>query len=350
MIIVALAGGCGSRLWPYSNGDKPKQFLNFDGKKSFLKLALDTYKELVSSEKFFVVTSNQYQQQVKQSLDEVAPYFREQVLIEPYSRNTLPAVAWAIRHLLITKKAKASDNILIVPTDHVFSNPEAFRNAIKTSEVLADQGKLVAFGVKPKRAETEYGYIRLGESIGEGCYRVDSFIEKPEEALAKKFVENEDWLWNAGLYLFKIETFIEEIAKYEHSISHFLNVESHHEDYVFRSLASQSIDKGLIEKTSELVVCQLNGTGWMDIGSWENLYRYCDKDDQDNVKVGEIIDIDTKGCLIIGKNKVISTVGVEDLIIVDSEDTLLIAKKSDSRKIQDIIEKMKMLSKKETPI
>lgn len=121
MIIVALAGGCGSRLWPYSNGDKPKQFLNFDGKKSFLKLALDTYKELVSSEKFFVVTSNQYQQQVKQSLDEVAPYFREQVLIEPYSRNTLPAVAWAIRHLLITKKAKASDNILIVPTDHVFS-------------------------------------------------------------------------------------------------------------------------------------------------------------------------------------------------------------------------------------
>ncbi len=350
MIIVALSGGSGSRLWPYSNASQPKQFLNFQEEDTFLKIAVKTYQGLVPSEKFFVVTSNPYKEKVKQNLSEVSPSLRNQVLVEPYSRNTLPAIAWALRHLLITKKAKPSDNILIVPTDHVFSDHERLREMIISSEKLADEGKIVSFGVSPLRAETGYGYIRKAEGLGNDCYTVDSFIEKPEAALAEKFIQNEDWLWNIGLYLFKIETFLQELETHAHAVHHFMKAETHHEDYVFRSLSPDSVDKGLIEKTTKLAVCKLEGIEWSDIGSWESLYHHSEKDENNNVKVGKVVDIDTKGCIIVTKDRAISTIGLEDLIIVDTKETILIAKKSDSKKIKDVLEKMKESSQENPPL
>lgn len=340
MIIIALAGGEGSRLWPYSKKEMPKQFLNFKDEDSCLMSSVKIYNTLVSLDKLFVVTNNKYKHLVEESLDQVSPIFRHQILVEPYNKNTLPAVAWAIRHLLITKKAKSSDTVLVVPTDHIISNADVLVNLIKSSEKFALENKIVAFGIAPKKAETGYGYIRISDSLGDHCYNVDSFIEKPKQALAEKFIQNEDWLWNIGLYLFKIDTFLKETEKYLHSVHQFLICESHHEDYIFKSLSSISFDEGLIEKTTKLVACKVEGLEWFDIGSWDSIYELYAKDENQNVKIGQVVDIDMKNCLVFSDKKVISTVGIEDLIIIETKDELLVAKKGESKKLKELLERM----------
>lgn len=341
MFIVALAGGFGTRLWPYSKSSKPKQILSIKGQDSFLKNSIEHLHKLTNIDKLYVVTNGKFKDQIDNILDEISPILKNQVLCEPCPKSTLPALAWSIRHLLVTKKAKKSDLILVTPTDHVFSNYDALQKAIQVSKIHAENGLIVSFGIKPKRAETGYGYIRKSDELTNGCFSVESFIEKPDVLLARKFIENDDWLWNMGIYLLTIETFLEEIKLHVPSLYRFMNVETHHEDYVFSSLSSLSIDHGIIEKTTRLITTEVTDTSWSDIGTWESLYDYLDKDSNQNVLIGPVVQIDTKNSLVFAEKKVISTLGLDNLIIVDTDDALLVAKKSDSNKVKELLEIVK---------
>ncbi len=341
MYIIGLSGGSGTRLWPYSHKEKPKQFIKLPSGKTVLTNSFGIYEGLSRLENYFIVTSQKYQPQVCESIKQISPLLENQVLVEPDSKSTLPALAYAIRHLLVTKKAKKSDVILVAPTDHIFSNGKYLRQCIQKAELFAEDGKIVSFGVSPQKADSGFGYIRRANELEKDFFTVDSFIEKPELPLAEKFVKNEDWLWNTGLYLFSIETFLDEVQKNAPEIAHFMKVESHHEDYVFRALSPISIDTGLIEKCVGMVTCKLSDTAWTDIGSWESLYEIFDKDSRGNVKEGPVEIRDSCNNLIIAEDKPITVLGLDDLIVVDAPETIFIAKRENAGDLQKLIDELK---------
>ncbi|MCH9631308.1 MAG: Alginate biosynthesis protein AlgA [Chlamydiia bacterium] len=339
MKIIVLAGGSGSRLWPFIKEGMPKCLLQFSDGESLLEMTLKRYIDNGYSDDIFIITDSKSAQSIQEHLSHIAPNLVSRVLVEPYSKGTAPAISWAIRHLLVTNKAKKSDPILTVPCDHYMTKNDVFIELLQKSVNKLQDDKIIAFGVKPTKPETGFGYIRTTEEEG-FLHKVNSFIEKPDIALAEKFSKNEDWLWNTGIYLFKINTMLNEFEEHIPSIAHFMKVESHHEDYVYRSLTEVSIDHAVMEKTSRLNVVKLEKLEWLDMGSWDNIYELLPKDENGNVKVGKIVEMGTKNCLIFGGKRVVSTVGVEDLLIIDTEEGIFVSKRHESQKVKDLMNKL----------
>ncbi|PCI94989.1 mannose-1-phosphate guanylyltransferase/mannose-6-phosphate isomerase [Candidatus Aerophobetes bacterium] len=349
MKIIILAGGMGNRLWPVSKKSSPKHLLHFGDGESLLKRTVKRFVEKGFSDDLFIITNTEYASQTKQHLRDFAPDLENRILVEPLSRNTAPAAGWSIRHLLITNKAKVSDEVLIVPCDHVFSNEDKLIEQI--IGVKPDQlgDSILSFGISATRPETGFGYIRATEHDGP-YFHVDSFIEKPNRLLAEKFAGNDDWYWNTGIYLFKIKIFLEEIKQYEPALFHFMNVESHHEDYVYRSLTSISLDNAIMEKTNKLKMIKLRDVGWSDVGTWDSIYRLLDKDDNGNVKIGNILEKDTKNCLFLGNKKLISAIGIEDLVVIETDEVVFISKREQTQKVKELIKDLHELKSTESPL
>lgn len=336
MKIIILAGGCGSRLWPISCKSNPKQLLDFGNGESMLKKTIIRFQKSGLIEHVYISTSSDFAPTLREHVRSFAPQIVDRVIVEPCSKNTCPAVTWAIRHLLVTNKAKLTEKILVVPADHFVSDDDFFVEQLCQAESQMSDDSIVAFAVPARKADESFGYLRITEKDGI-FYKVQSFIEKPDQKLAEKISENEDWLWNTGVYLFAIKTFVEELKCYEPSIYRVLDAESHHEEYIFRSLSSISIDKAIMEKTSRLFLLKLDGIAWQDIGSWESLYDFLKKDENGNVKIGNVEIVETNNCLIFGRGKKIHTIGIEDLVIVESDDGIFISKKGCSESLEKLI-------------
>ncbi len=340
MKVVILAGGSGTRLWPFSRSSFPKQFLHFGDGQSLLQKTIKRFLPAVHPNDILVVTNQSYYHLVKTQITALDQRLENQILIEPEKKNTAPAICLAVKYIQEVLKADPTECILISSSDHIISPEDTFLKAIFQAETVARKGHHVIFGVRPHKPETGYGYIKANGDLDELAWQVEEFVEKPDYALAQTLLLSGSYLWNSGIFLFQIQTFLEEIQTHCPAISELLSGSFKELVARFYQMPDISIDFALMEKTNKTMVIPLNIT-WSDVGSWDSVYDVLEKDSNQNVKIGNVLDIDTKNCLIMGEKRLISTIGLEDLLVIETQDALFIGKKGESQRVKMLVEELK---------
>ncbi|ASJ17138.1 mannose-1-phosphate guanylyltransferase/mannose-6-phosphate isomerase [Thermococcus chitonophagus] len=343
MKTLILAGGKGTRLWPLSREMMPKQFIKFFNERSLFQKTVERALLFSKPKEIFIVTNKEYRFRVFDDLDELGVKVPEEnVLLEPIGKNTLPAIYWGLK---VIDENYGDSVVAVLPSDHAIEVNDNYIEAFKKAEKLAEK-YLVTFGIKPTKPHTGYGYIKPGEKIEvEGKflgYLVDEFKEKPDFETAKRYVES-GYYWNSGMFMFRTSVFMEEAKKHAPEVVRaFEDGKSIEEIY---ELAPEiSVDYGVMEKTDKAAVVPLN-TYWNDLGSFDAVYEALEKDENGNaVKVrgfkAKYINVDSRNNLILTE-RLTATVGVEDLVIIDTGDALLVAKKGETQKVKEVYKKLK---------
>lgn len=339
---IILAGGSGTRLWPFSRHAFPKQFMHFGEENSLLQKTILRFYPEVPPKDILVVTNQAYFHLVKSQLCAIDHQFKEQIIVEPEKKSTAPAICLAIQYLQQQEILNPQECLLVSSSDHIISPETLFLEAISRAQNIAQQGHHVLFGIRPHKPETGYGYIRA-QSI-ENVSIVEEFIEKPHYQKAQEYVLSGNYLWNSGIFLFHLETFLKEMG---HLHPEMVNKTFSEMIRTFSDMPDISIDCALLEHSSKTMVIPLN-ISWSDVGSWDSVYDLMPKDANQNVKMGNILDIDTKNCLIMGGKRLISTIGLDDLLILETEDALFIGKKGQSQKVKELVEELKKRKAKES--
>lgn len=349
---LIMAGGKGERFWPKSRKHLPKQFLSLtsDGK-TMIQLTVDRILPLVHIEDIYIVTNKDYKNLVLEQLPTLPP---ENILCEPIGRNTAPCVGLGAIHIA----HKYEDALMMVlPSDHLIKYNSMFVNTLKDAcDIAKTNSNLVTIGITPDYPETGYGYIKFNPTICEGrAYVVDRFVEKPSLEVAKEYLETEEYLWNSGMFVWKVSSILNAIKSYMHEmyeglirIQNSLDTEEYPSilSKEFTAFSSESIDYGIMEKAKHIYT--LPGTfGWDDVGSWLAVERIKKSNEYGNVVSGNIITIGTKNCIIEGSKKLIATVGLQDLIIVDTPDATLICEKDSAGDIKKVLENLKICNRNE---
>ena len=322
-----MAGGIGSRFWPYSRKDKPKQFLDFFGTgHTLLQQTFDRYSKIVPKENIFIATNIQYEKLVKEQLPDLN---EDQILLEPTRRNTAPCIAWASIHI---KQLNPNANIIVAPADHLILKEVEFIEAItKGLEFVAQSPQLLTLGIKPSRPETGYGYIQIAEDKDGIFYKVKTFIEKPQLEFAQVFVESNEFYWNSGIFLWNVNTILKAFETHIPEICE--TFKSYEND--LEALPNISIDYAIMEK-AENVYVQLCNFGWADLGTWGALHEASPKDQHKNVIMkGHTLLYECKDNIIaIPKGKLAVLQGLEDYLIADTDNVLLVCRKDDENSIR----------------
>lgn len=347
IIPVIMAGGVGSRFWPLSRENKPKQFLKLvDSERSMIKCTVDRISTIASIENIFVVTNEKYCQEIRKQLPLIPS---GNILNEPIGRNTAACIGLAA--VYIESKYQEDGTMVVLPSDHQIAKEDEFIKVINSAIDFAElSDSLVTIGIEPRYPETGYGYINFHlENMGNNAqtvYKVKAFTEKPDLETAKSFLEMGTYLWNSGMFVWKVSTIRKMIKQFMPQLHESLEViknsigkknELSVLDEEYNQLASVSIDYGILEKAGNIYVVP-GDFGWDDIGSWTALERVVKKDAKGNVIQGKHVGIDTKNSIVHGMNKVITTVGIDDLVIVDTEDAILICNKKRAQEIKEIRE------------
>lgn len=338
MKFIVLAGGSGTRLWPKSRKNFPKQFLRIPDvdSYSFFQKTIKRLSKAPEAE-LLVVTNEHYKFYILEQLNEVlANQTRIHLVFEPIPKNTAAAIALALKYALENLE---EDIFFVCPSDHIIEPDEDFINYLSLAQKIASQGYIVTFGVTPTKPETGYGYIKIKNQLSDSVYTVERFIEKPDFHKAKQYLSEGNYFWNSGMFMFKADVMIEEFKKYIPEIGEIFNRSYEEALRIFSELPDISIDYAVMEKTDRAVLIPLK-IFWSDIGSWESLYEVLKKDKDKNVIIGNTKQIETKRSFIFGNGRLIATVGVKDLVIVDTEDALLISKRGESQKVKDIVKNL----------
>lgn len=349
---VIMAGGSGSRLWPLSRSLYPKQFLALTGENTMLQetlcrlSALDVSAPLVicNEEHRFIVAEQ------LRSIDKIGS-----IILEPVGRNTAPAIALAAEVTLNNDPL-----LLVLAADHVIQDTNAFTQAVNDAVPLAQAGKLVTFGIVPTQPHTGYGYIKRGNSVSDSSgYNVNAFVEKPSPSVAAEYVESGEYYWNSGMFLIKASRYLQELEKYCPEISaackKALENTTHDNDFIrldadaFKLCPDESIDYAVMEHTTDAVVVPLDA-GWNDIGAWSALWEVNDKDEHGNTIHGDSILQDTTNSLIHGGERLVTTIGLDNVVIVDTKDALLVANKDKVQNVKQIVEQLKIEQRSEYKI
>ncbi len=335
MKVVILSGGEGTRLFPLSRESFPKQFIKINGK-SFLEKTFERCLNICDKKNIFISTNEKYLFLVKDILgDDV------NIITEPATRNTAPAILYAIKSL----NARKEEVIAFCPSDHEIKPTSAFVDDMKKAKELAEKDFIVLLGIKPSKAETAYGYIRKGKSIN-SAYIAEEFKEKPSLQDAQNFVKSGNYLWNSGIYIAKAKVFLEEFKNLSPEISPFVDYSLTQLQKNYHQLPSISVDYAISEKSKRLVVLPASFE-WSDVGSWDSLYELYSKDEKENATEGNVLNFNTKRSFIVGNERMIITLGVEDIIVADTPDVVLIAKKGESQKVKDVVNTLKEMGKRE---
>jgi mannose-1-phosphate guanylyltransferase len=344
IIPVILSGGSGTRLWPMSRPERPKQMLALTADETMLQL---TARRTPGGERFaapIVVANAQHADQVVEQLHAVgaAP---QALILEPVGRNTAPAIA-----LAAVAAGGGADPLLVMPSDHVIADPQAFHDAIHAALPLVEDGWLVTFGITPDAPETGYGYIKIGEALAQGVHRVDRFVEKPPREVAEAMVASGDHAWNGGIFLFRADRYLEVLEREAPAMvaAARTSLEQARREGVrvwpdpdaFEASPSDSIDYAVMEKANRVAVVPVS-MGWSDLGSWDALHAISLADESGNAHTGDVLAIDTRNCLVRTDGIKVALVGVSDLIVVASGNDVLILPKGRSQDVKKVVEALK---------
>lgn len=349
IVPVILSGGAGTRLWPMSRQDYPKQFLNLLGDRSLIGdtvVRLDAIPGLGTP---IIVGNEAHRFLMAQHLVD-AGHWPCSVILEPKGRNTAPAIAIAALH---ASQNGADPLLLVMPADHVIRDAEAFRSAVLETAELATNGHLVTFGIVPEAPETGYGYICADTELpGSHSRNISAFVEKPDRATAEHYVASGNYFWNSGIFLFRASTLLQELEQHAPDILacclRSYNQAERNGTFVqladkpFTDCRSESIDYAIMENTSKGVVRPVS-MGWSDVGSWESLWQVQPKDEQGNAISGPVISQDCESSYIHAGERMVAVLGVKDLIVVDTDDALLIADRSRAQDVKKLAERAKSL-------
>ena len=335
---IILCGGSGTRLWPLSRTMQPKQLLALNGKETLLQQTAKRLLEHVDATHLFTVTHEDHKFQVKGQLSEIAPEALANVLAEPCARNTLPAIAWAVQQI---NQKDANATIGVFASDHAIDNQVAFLQAWEAAELAAQDDYLVLLGIKPHEPATGYGYIKpTTHELNAGVYEVDKFVEKPDLAKAKQFLQD-GYLWNSGMFVFKASAFMNMLNQYQPAVAQ--QVSALQADTLAQQYAdfpNLSMDYGLAEKAEKVAVVPVD-MAWSDLGSWDSIYAKRDKDNSGNVIHGEVYSEETQDSLIWASRGVIATMGLKNIAVIQTTDATLVCDRSRAEDIKNLVAQIK---------
>jgi mannose-1-phosphate guanylyltransferase / mannose-6-phosphate isomerase len=347
LIPLILSGGSGTRLWPVSRRNLPKQFLSLSGEGTLFQQTVARTQKLPDVRAPIVVASEDHRFLAADQLLE-SGVTGASIVLEPMARNTAPAIALGA---LKAMEQDADALLLVLPADHLIGDTESFTDAVKQALPAAKEGWLVTFGIHPDRPETGFGYIRRAESIGDNAYRVGKFVEKPDLPTAESYLKDGGYDWNSGMFMFKASRYLEELGAHAPAMLaavreayatgrkdlDFVRVDSD----AFAKVPDNSIDYAVMEKTSHAAVIPVN-CAWSDIGSWSALWLSGEHDAQGNQREGDTMAIDTRNSLLRSHDRhMIATVGVEDLVIVSTPDATLVAHRSAAQDVKKVVDQLK---------
>ncbi len=354
MIPVILSGGSGSRLWPLSRKQYPKQFLALTGDDTLFQQTIKrlTFEGMQAP----VLVCNKEHRFIINDQLKAQKLASQALILEPFGRNTAPAVAIAALQLV----AQGRDELLLIlPADHVLEDQKAFQRALALATLAAERGEMVLFGIPALRPETGYGYIkaRADKVLPDGVTRVQEFVEKPDEVRAQQFVESGDYFWNSGMFLFRASRYLEELQRHEPDIydtcllalerssleGDTINIDAP----TFACCPDNSIDYAVMEKTTRACVVPLTA-GWNDVGSWSSIWDVHEKDADGNVTKGDVVVHDSRNCLVHGNGKLVSVIGLDDIVVVETKDAMMIAHRDHVQDVKKVVNTLDSQGRSET--
>ncbi len=341
---VLLCGGSGTRLWPLSREAYPKQFLPLAGDFSLLQSTCMRLHGLPGAEAPLLISNEEHRFMVAEQCRQIG-VVPQALMLEPVGRNTAPAIAVAALHAMATLEDPI---ILVLPSDHVLRDEDGFRQAVLAALPAAEAGGLLTFGIVPTAPETGFGYIKA--VTGEGVRAVEQFVEKPDQATAEKYLASGEYFWNSGMFMFRASRFIEELEKFAPEIlkhckvavasakrdADFLRLDKE----AFSACPADSIDYAVMEKTQHAMVLPID-VGWSDVGSWSALWQVADQDGEGNVHRGDVMSENCRNTFVWSDNRLVSTLGLENMIVVDTDDALLIAHQDHVQDVKKIVARLK---------
>ncbi len=353
LVPVILSGGSGTRLWPLSRKNMPKQFLTLLGNSTLFQQTVTRVRSLEDCAPPLVVCSEEHRFLVAEQLLELEVRDAS-ILVEPLPRNTAPAIALAAWH---ASRSDPDVILLVLPADHLIGEVQSFANAVRKARILAGQDWLVTFGIRPEHPETGFGYIKRGDAIGDAGFRVQRFVEKPDAATAQEYVDAGGYEWNSGMFLFKAARYLEELRQYApemHSATKaavekaktdadFIRVDRK----TFSASPENSIDYAVMEKTSRAATVPVS-CRWSDIGSWAALWAASERDAYGNVLDGDAIAFDSRGCFVrAAPRRLVALLGLENVVIVDTPDVVLVALRDRVQDVKLLVDELKSKGRQE---
>lgn len=340
MKAIILAGGKGSRLWPLSRDMYPKQLLSIDDNQSLLQATYKRLLKISSPSEVVTITNIKHYNDIKLQLNQIV--CDNIVISEPLGKNTAPAIACMLRYFEHNNPDE-DDLVLIMPADHLIKNVLEFQKSIEYAAKLAEKGYIITFGIKPTYPETGYGYIKIGEPVLDG-YKVDCFVEKPDLPSAEKYILEENYYWNGGIFMAKRSVLAEEFKKYcpeIYSLSSLFDFTDQQQipHEIYEKMPSISIDYALMEKSDKIALIELL-SDWNDLGSWQSLYNVKKKDENNNVIEGNVIVNNVKNSFIYSQKELVAVSDLEDIVLVETEDAIMACKMNETQNVKKLYEKL----------
>jgi len=343
---VIMAGGSGTRFWPASRPGRPKQLLPLapGDERTLLAATAERIAPLVPPENVLVVTSAALADATAAALPEVP---RENVLAEPIGRNTAPCVGWAAAQV---RRRDPEGVLLVLPADHHIGDVPAYLSVLERGVASAKDGSLVTVGIRPTRPETGYGYLEVGAEVADGVHDARRFVEKPNRQRAEQFLASGSYLWNSGMFFFRADAILEAIATHLPGLSEQLDAydeaaakgeEATLVEQTYATLPAVSIDHGVMEKAKRVLVVP-GSFGWSDLGSWTTAWELARRDAADNAAPDDAVLVDASGCYVSAPaGKTVALVGVRDLVVVDTEDALLVVPREEAQRVREVVAALK---------
>jgi len=344
MKIILLAGGGGTRLFPLSRARFPKQFLKVTGEDSLFAQTVRRFLAVTQARDLVVITNRMHEHLVKAELA-ASGAADAHVVLEPEGRNTAPAIALAAAYCRDKLGSAESEVLFVTPCDHVIRPVDVFAAGVMDAVKLAENGSIVTFGVKPNAPETGYGYIQAGAATN-GAFAVQSFREKPDLATAEEYLAAGNYFWNSGMFAFTLGRFLQELAAQQPEIAALTAAPVDTVLERFGKMPDISIDYGIMEQAAEVLVIPLTAY-WNDIGSWDAIYDVLGKDADGNAVKGDCINIGCTNTLILSHRHLVAGIGLDDLLVVETADAILVAKKGESQKVKDVVAQLKSRGRRE---
>ena len=353
MYALIMAGGSGTRLWPCSREACPKQLLSLLSERTMLQEAYQRIAPLIPDEKVFVVTSEAYADVVREQIPQLPA---ANIIGELEGHGTAPCIGLSALYL---RRLDPEGVMAVLTADHYIEKADELRQALEAAARVAEAGHLVTLGIQPNRPATGYGYIERGEKLaqisGLDVYRVEKFTEKPDLATAQAFVKSGRYYWNSGMFIWRVSTILREFEKlmpqlYAQLMEIDAALGTPQEravlERVWPQVENETIDYGIMERAEDVAVIPVD-IGWSDVGDWTALSELLPPDEGGNVIVGEHVGLDTRRCFIHGSRRLVATIGLEDMIVVDAEDALLVCPKERAQDVRDLVRKLKESSREE---